>query len=181
MNWREEERKIQLTQKIINNDLFGNDSWFEICGFVAILAILVPVTIAFMVHTVERAFVEKIFDLETFGYLWVDVIFLMGIIFIICLIIAIIKRFWIVKKGTYVVVEDQIDYLTLEEEVRYEGHGRYRSRVYVLVDILHFKQHGEYRIDNPCGYSGGDKFYLVISEDGERIYNIYSQKTFYYR
>ena len=26
-----------------------------------------------------------------------------------------------------------------------------------------------------------DKFYLVISEDGGKIYNIYSQKTYYYR
>ena len=181
MYFSEEERKIQLTQKIIHNDLFGDDSWFQICGLIGILAMIVPLTIAFMVQTVERAFVKKIFDLEIFAYFLVDVIFLMGIIFIICLFIAIIKRFWIVKKGTYVVVEDQIDYLTLEEEVRYEGHGRYRRRVYVLVDILHFKQHGEYRIDNPCGHSGGDKFYLVISEDSGKIYNIYSQKTFYYR
>ena len=67
MYFSEEERKLQLTQKTINDDLF-NIPWFEIGGFIGAFAMLVSFTIVFIVQTVERTFVKKIFDLETFCY-----------------------------------------------------------------------------------------------------------------
>jgi len=180
MYFSEEERKIQLTQKTIEDGILSV-KWFEIAASIGMLAMIVPFTILFWANFITKAFVQKIFDAEAVSVLICAVFFLFLVIVVVFWFIIRFKRFLTVKKAAYAVVEDQIDYLTLEEEVRYKGSGKFRRRVYVLVDILHFKEHGEYRIDNPCGHAGGDKFYLVISEDGERIYNIYSQKTYYYR
>jgi len=180
MYFSEEERKIQLTQKIINNDIC-DVPWYIICGGIGCLALAIPCTILFIVNFIERAFLYKMFDFETVGSLLMAVALLFVDICLVYYIVSAVKRFLMAKKGAYLVVEDQIDYLTLEEEVRYEGSRRHRRRVYVLVDILHFKQYGEYRIDNPCGHAGGARFYLVISEDGGKIYNMYSLKTYYYR
>lgn len=180
MRFSEEERKIPLTQKHIEDGILSV-KWFEISACIALLAMFLPLAILSWANFITRAFVQKIFDAEAVAILICAVFFLFPIIVGVGWFIIRLKRFLTVRKSAYTVVEDQIDYLTLEEEVRYKGSGKYRRRVYVLVDILHFKEHGEYRIDNPCGHAGGDKFYLVISEDGEKIYNIYSQKTYYYR
>ncbi len=183
MYFSEEEKRITLTHKQIKKDLLG-DSYYQLAAGISVFIISLTILCFSMGAAVNE--INK-FDATLASYYNTILMIIGELVFVALfvistvLLVSVIKRIYIASRNSFEVVCDEVEYITTEDEVRY-SFNKYRSRHYVTIDILHFKTYGKYKLKtHPTEIAGGDKFYLVISQDGGKIYNIYSQKTYYYR
>lgn len=179
-----EEIRMSLTHGQIKKDLIG-DSYYKLAAYIGLFLI----TFVYFVFSANITINEiRYFDpkYQSRSDLFMAVllallsILMFGIV-VWCLI-DVIKKLIRINSDAFTVVEDQLEYITTIEEVRYRYNRRCRRRYYVTIDVLHFAILGEYKLnEHPTRHEGGDKFYIVLSGDGKTILNVYSQKTYYYR
>ena len=178
-----EEKRLELTSSQIKKDLIGG-SWFMLSiGAVAFIASLILVCCT--VDTVVKEI--KNFDSTLVSYYNMGIAIIGELVLVAMLVVTTVylvpgvKRIFTSISDSFLVSCDELEYITTEDVVVFSW-NKYRPARTETIDILHFKKHGRYKLKiHPTQFEGGEKFYLIISKKGKKIYNIYSQKTYFYR
>ena len=176
-----EEIRMSLTHGQIKKDLIG-DSYYKLAAYIGLFFITF-IYLAFATNiTINEMYVEPQYRAPLVLIIFMPLMSILMFVIVVWCLIDVIKKLIRINSDAFTVVEDQLEYITTIEEVRYRYNRRWRRRYYVTIDVLHFAILGEYKLnEHPTRHEGGDKFYIVLSGDGKTILNVYSQKTYYYR
>ena len=179
----EEEKRLELMPSQIKKDLIGG-SWFMLSvGAVAFVASLILVCCT--VDTVVKEI--KNFDSTLVSYYNTSIAIIGELVLVAMLVVTTVylvpcvKRIFTVGSNSFEVACDELEYITTEDVAVFRW-NKYRPVRTVTRDTLHFKTYGRFKLKtHPTQFEGGERFYLIISPNGKKIYNVYSQKTYFYR